>query len=146
MLQCLGPALLAALAGASLVVQEALNANLRVSLGSAAWAGVVSYFVGLVSMLALVLVLRDPLPSAAVRLPWFGWAGGFFGATYIGLAILLVPRLGAATFVAALVTGQMLSAVACDRFGWLGLAQRALDAPRVAGVFLLIVGVVMVQR
>ena len=42
------PVLLAIAAGASIVVQQVLNSNLRTALNSAAWSGFVSYFVGVV--------------------------------------------------------------------------------------------------
>ena len=54
MLDVLLLSVLAALAGASIVVQQALNANLRIALNSAAWSGFVSYLVGLVCMALLV--------------------------------------------------------------------------------------------
>ncbi len=148
MLEALLPILLAAAAGAGIVVQQALNANLRTALNSAAWSGFVSYFVGLVSMALLVLALRDPMPTAGVaaRIPWWAWSGGLFGALFIGLAILLVPKLGTATFFALLVTGQMLGSLAFDHFGLLGLAQRPVDLPRLLGVALLIGGVVLIRR
>jgi transporter family-2 protein len=57
-----------------------------------------------------------------------------------------VPKLGAATFIALLVAGQMLASVTLDHFGWLGLAQREIDLPRVIGVLLLIGGVVLIRR
>ena len=142
------PVLLTMLAGAGLVVQQALNAHLRVALASAAWSGFVSYLVGLACMALLVLALRDPLPSAtlAARIPWWAWSGGLFGAVFIALAILLVPKLGAAAFIAILVTGQMLASLAFDQFGWLGLAQRPIDLPRLLGVALLVAGVVLIRR
>src|ERR1700761_936757 len=140
--------LLAMAAGVSVVVQQALNANLRTALGSAAWSGFISYFVGLLCMILLAATLRDPLPAAGVvaRVPWWAWSGGLFGAIFIALAILLVPKLGAATFIALLVAGQMLASVTLDHFGWLGLAQREIDLPRVIGVLLLIGGVVLIRR
>jgi transporter family-2 protein len=140
--------LLAVAAGVSVVVQQVLNANLRVALSSAAWSGFVSYFVGVVCMVLLALALRDPLPSASVaaRIPWWAWSGGLFGAIFIALAIVLVPKLGAATFIALLITGQMIASVTFDHFGWLGLAQRAVDLPRLIGVALLIGGVILIRR
>ncbi|KAB1074312.1 DMT family transporter [Methylobacterium planeticum] len=148
MLPILIPSALAALAGVSIVVQQALNANLRAALNSAAWSGFASYLVGLGCMALLTIVLRDPVPSASValRVPWWAWSGGLFGAVFIGLAILLVPQLGAATFIALLVAGQLLASVAADHFGLLGLAQRAADLPRLLGVGLLIAGVVLIRR
>jgi transporter family-2 protein len=135
-------------AGVSIVIQQALNANLRTELNSTAWAGFVSYFVGLVCMVLLVIALREPIPTAAMmaRVPWWAWSGGLFGAIFVALAIILIPKIGAATFIAVLVAGQMLASVAFDHFGWLGLAQRPIDLPRVIGVIFLIAGVVLIRR
>jgi transporter family-2 protein len=148
MLNVLLPLSLAVMAGVSIVVQQALNANLRVALNSAAWSGFISYFVGIVSMALLALALRDPIPSAivAARIPWWAWSGGLFGAIFIGAAIFLVPQLGAATFIALLIAGQMIASVTFDHFGWLGLAQRPIDLPRLVGVALLIGGVILIRR
>jgi transporter family-2 protein len=125
-----------------------LNANLRSAENSAVWSGFVSYFIGVLCMAALAVVMQEPVPflSAITRIPWWAWSGGLFGAIFIGLAIILVPQLGAATFIALLVTGQMLASVALDHFGLFGLVQRSVDVPRVIGVVLLIGGVVLIRR
>jgi bacterial/archaeal transporter family-2 protein len=142
------PIALAVAAGISIVIQQVLNANMRTALHSAAWSGFVSYFIGVVCMALLALALRDPIPSASVagRIPWWAWSGGLFGAIFIGLSIFLVPQLGAATFISLLVAGQMLASIAFDHFGWLGLAQRSIDLPRLIGAALLIAGVVLIRR
>jgi bacterial/archaeal transporter family-2 protein len=148
MLSALLPALLAIAAGVSIVIQQTLNANLRSALNSAAWSGFISYAVGLACMGLLALAFRDPVPAAGVaaRIPYWALSGGVFGAIFIGLGIFLVPQLGAATFLALLVTAQMLGSIAFDHFGWLGLTQRPVDAPRLIGVALLIGGVVLIRR
>jgi|1185.fasta_scaffold844010_1 bacterial/archaeal transporter family-2 protein len=140
--------LLTLMAGACVVTQQALNANLRGALDSAAWAGVVSYAAGLLCMIALVLATREPLPSMGVisRVPLWAWTGGIFGALFIIGGIVLIPHLGAATFIALLVTGQMITAMAFDHFGLVGLAQRTADLPRILGAALLIGGVILVRR
>jgi transporter family-2 protein len=148
MLNALFPSVLAVLAGASVTIQQVLNADLRMALNSAAWSGFVSYFVGVACMALFALALRDPIPSVAVagRIPWWAYSGGLFGAIFIGLAIFLVPQFGAATFIVLLVTGQMLASVMFDHFGWLGLAQRSIDLPRLIGIALLIGGCVVMRR
>jgi bacterial/archaeal transporter family-2 protein len=148
MLSALVLAVLAIAAGISIVIQQALNANLRGALHSAVWSGFVSYALGLACMALLAIALRDPLPAESLmsRVPWWAWGGGAFGAIFIGLSIFLVPQIGAATFLALLVTGQMLGSIAFDHFGWLGLTQRPIDAPRLIGVALLIGGVVLIRR
>lgn len=139
--------LLAAGAGVSFVAQQAVNANLRASINSAAWAGFVSYLGGTICMAVLALLLRDPWPAGAAlaRSNWWAWSGGFFGAIYIAVSILLLPRLGAATVVALIVTGQMLGSVAFDHFGWMGLPEHPADWQRILGALLLIGGVVLIR-
>jgi transporter family-2 protein len=147
MLKLAIPMILAAAAGISLVVQQALNANLRAALNSAAWSGFMSYFLGVICMAALALALQDPIPSAAVasRIPWYAWSGGLFGAIFVALAIFLIPQLGAATFFALLIAGQMLGSIAFDHFGLLGVPVHPVSAVRIIGAALLVGGVVLVR-
>jgi transporter family-2 protein len=147
MLKLAVPMILAVGAGISLVVQQALNANLRNALSSAAWSGFVSYFLGVLCMVALALLLQDPIPSVttASRIPWFAWSGGVFGAIFIGLGILLIPQLGAATFFALLIAGQMVGSIAFDHFGLLGVPVHPVSAARIAGAALLVGGAVLIR-
>jgi bacterial/archaeal transporter family-2 protein len=142
------PAVLTVGAGISVLIQQALNANLRAQLNSAAWSGFMSYFLGVLCMVALAILLRDPLPSSTTiaRVPLWAWSGGIFGAIFIGLSIITIPKLGGAAYIALLVTGQMIAALAVDHFGWLGVPERPIDLPRMLGVALLIGGVVLIRR
>jgi bacterial/archaeal transporter family-2 protein len=142
------PLLLAVAAGVSVVIQQALNANLKFALNSAAWSGFASYLLGTIFMALLAVALRDPIPSAGLmlRIPWWAWSGGLFGAIFIALSIYLVPQIGAATFIALLIAGQMLASIVFDHFGVLGLPERPVDLSRVIGVALLIAGVVLIRR
>jgi bacterial/archaeal transporter family-2 protein len=141
-------ALLTVGAGVSVFVQQGLNANLRAELNSTAWSGFVSYLVGVGFMLCLAIAMRDPIPSSTTlgRVPVWAWSGGIFGAIFIALSIVTIPKLGGAAYVALLVTGQMVAALAFDHFGWLGVPQRPIDLPRLLGVALLVGGVVLIRR
>ena len=86
-----------------------------------------------------------PSGAAIARTSWLTWTGGLFGAVYVVAAILLLPRLGAATSLALFVTGQMVMSVAMDHFGILGVPQHALDLPRLIGCALLVGGVVLIR-
>jgi bacterial/archaeal transporter family-2 protein len=140
--------LLALVAGVSVVIQQALNANLRSQLNSAVWSGFMSYFLGVLCMVALAVLLREPIPSTGIvaRIPWWAWSGGLFGAIFIGISIVVAQQLGAAALIALLVTGQMIASIILDHFGWLGLTQKPIDLARVIGVGLLIAGVVLIRR
>ena len=147
MLKLAIPVILAATAGISLVVQQALNANLRAALNSAVWSGFMSYFTGVICMVALALVLQDTLPAAATasRIPWYAWSGGVFGAIFVALAIFLVPQIGAAAFFALLIAGQMLGSIVFDHFGLLGVPVHPVSAIRIIGAALLVGGVVLIR-
>jgi bacterial/archaeal transporter family-2 protein len=135
-------------AGISLVVQQALNTNLRMALGSAVWSGFTSYLVGTICMALFAIAVREPVPVAAVtaKVPFWAWSGGLFGAVFIGLAILLIPQIGAATFFTLLVTGQMLASLCLDHFGLLGVPVYPVSLVRFAGAACLIVGVVLIRQ
>jgi transporter family-2 protein len=139
--------LLAVGAGVSFVVQQAVNSNLRAEIGSAWWAGFVSYLGGTLAMLVMIALLREPLLSAATaaRSSWLSWTGGIFGAIYIAVSIFLLPRLGTATVVALIVVGQMLGSLAFDHFGLLGVPQHAASPLRILGAGLLVLGVALIR-
>jgi len=143
----LGLYLLAAGAGVSFVFQQAVNANLRAEIGSVWWAGFISYLGGTLAMFAMVVALREPwlTASALTRTSWMSWTGGIFGAVYIAISILLLPRLGAALVVALIVLGQMLGALAFDHFALLGVPENPISPARLADAALLVAGVVLIQ-
>jgi transporter family-2 protein len=140
--------LLALLAGVVLPVQAGVNAQLRVTLGHPLAAALISFLVGTVGLAGLVAVLQIPLPLGAAwgRSPGWHWIGGFLGAAYVAVATVLAPRLGAATLVAAVVAGQMLTSVVLDQYGLVGYAPHPLTAARVLGMALVIGGVILIQR
>jgi bacterial/archaeal transporter family-2 protein len=134
-------------AGISVLVQQVVNANLRFDIGSPWWAGFVSYFTGTVAMLVMALALREPLPSMQMiaRSHPASWLGGLFGATYIALSILLLPKLGAATTIALMVAGQMVGSLVFDHFGLLGVPVHPVSMVRLAGAALLFIGVILIR-
>jgi transporter family-2 protein len=138
---------LALAAGISFVFQQAVNANLRAELGSAWWAGFVSYLGGTIVMLAVALALREPAgwSPAITQGRWLSWSGGIFGAIYIAVSIFLLPRFGAATVIGLIVAGQMFGSLAFDSFGLFGLQPHPLSLPRIIGAACLVAGVVLVR-
>ena len=134
-------------AGVSVATQQVLNGSLRESLGSPAWAGLISYAGGLLTMIVAVIALAEPVPSLRIMagVPWWAWSGGLFGGVFILLAILLLPSLGAATLFALVIAGQVLAAVTLDHFGVFGLAAHPVSMTRLAGAALLIAGVILIR-
>lgn len=139
--------LLVVFAGVCIAFQQILNTSLREHLGSPWLAGSVSFFVGLLAMLFMTLVIPGPRLSESFSgsPPWAAWLGGVCGAIFVGIAILMVPRLGAATTLALVVVGQMVGSVIFDHFGLMGTPQHPISLLRMAGAAFLIVGVVLIR-
>ncbi|NNA93317.1 DMT family transporter [Pseudomonas gessardii] len=146
-LHWLGLLLLAVLAGAVVPFQSAINANLGRGLGHPLWATLASLLVSILVLLPVILALRLPLPSLGFisKAPLWMWTGGAFGVCFISLALVLLPKLGASGFIALAMTGQILASLLLDHFGWFGLVERQLTAPRLLGVLMLIAGVALIQ-
>jgi bacterial/archaeal transporter family-2 protein len=140
--------LLAVLAGALLPVQTGINVQLRGLLGQPVAAALVSFVIGTLGLAALVALTRVPVTLDATwgRSAWWHWSGGLLGAVYIVATIVLAPRLGAATLIAALVAGQMAASLVVDHFGWVGFAEHQVTPLRLAGALLIVLGVVLVRR
>jgi transporter family-2 protein len=140
--------LLGLLGGASLVIQAGLNAGLRARLESVTWAGFVSYVGGTLAMAAALIVVRVGPPSLerVQSIPAAWWLGGLFGAAYLAVSIVLLPRLGAATVVALIVAGQLGCSLIVDQLGLFGVPRHPFSVPRAIGALLLIGGVVLMRR
>ena len=140
--------LLALAAGVLLPVQAVVNAQLRSVVGSPLTAALVSFLVGTAGLGTAAVILRAPtaLRAAWAVSPWWFWIGGLIGALYVVATIVLAPRLGAATLVAAVVAGQMIASLLLDQYGLLGFPTHPMNGLRVLGAALVIVGVILVQR
>ena len=143
-----GLLLLAVFVGLLLPVQTGVNAQLRTFLGHPIATALVSFGVGVVGLLVAVLWLRIPVPLAEAwsQSAWWQWSGGLLGAIYIALVVVLAPRLGAGTTIAAVVGGQMVASLMLDHFGWIGFPEHPVSALRLLGAGLVILGVALIQR
>lgn len=133
--------------GAAIAVQSLANSRLRVALDSPMWAAIGQFIVGLVALVVVALVMRQPVPDTGglTRMPWWGWVGGAFGALFIIVAIVLTPRLGTALTLATITVGQMVAALVLDHYGWLGAPVVRLSLPRAIGAAFLLAGIALMR-
>ncbi len=131
-------------AGAALAVQAPINAALSRGLGDATLASAANFLVGFLVM-AAVCALRGAWPGAGAvgQVPLWAWVGGSMGAFYITVLILAVPLTGALTAAAATILGQMVMAMLLDRFGAFGLPVQEITWQRLAGLALVLGGLVL---
>jgi transporter family-2 protein len=140
--------LVALLAGAGLPFQAAFNASLAREAGRAEWAALANFAVGTVALGVWLAASRAALPAseALSRAPAWAWAGGLLGAFYVSAITFVAPRLGVAVTLGLTVAGMMLTSLAIDATGGLGLAARPLTGARILGAALLVGGVYLVRR
>ena len=140
--------LLAVVAGGGIAAQQVINSGLRNEIGSAWWAGLISYVGGTVFMLAALLATREGLPGGFAvlrRVPPVSWTGGLLGGLYIARSLFLLPRLGVALLLALIVVGQMVASLAFDQLGLFGVPPHPASLTRVAGAIALVGGVLLIK-
>ncbi|MCB2014851.1 MAG: DMT family transporter [Sphingobium sp.] len=134
-------------AGAVLPMQAAMNARLAQALGGPIWAAAYTS-IGVVVLLAIVGVLlfkTAPRLTDVSSVPWWAWLSGVCGAIFLTATTIAVPRLGAASLIALVVTGQILCALAMDRFGLFGLEAQPLSLQRLLAAGLLVAGAALMS-
>ena len=94
-----------------------------------------------------MLALRVSGPSIAslADQPKWIWIGGVVGVIYITAALLLAPKLGAASFMTAVIAGQILASLAVDYFGLVGFEAKPLTALCLIGAAAVVAGVLVIQ-
>jgi transporter family-2 protein len=131
------------------VVQASINGELRGLVGDPYRTALVSTTVSTIFLFILSgIVYRRPIPAAHVftDATWWMWVGGILGAIYVAAAAILVSRLGSAVMFTLVILGQLVMAVIMDHFGMIGLDKHPVSAPRIAGIALVLLGVVIVRR
>jgi transporter family-2 protein len=143
-----GPMTLTALAGATLAVQVGFNSTMREHAGSPMAAALVNFAVGTVFLAVVVFSARGSFAALAqaTGAPWWAWGAGIVGGLYIAASAAFGPAIGGATFLALIVAGQMVTALALDHYGLLGFPVRPLDAWRLAGAVLVVAGMFLLAR
>ena len=74
-------------------------------------------------------------------IPWYTLGAGAFGLIVISSMSYMIPRIGIAGALITLLAGQLIVGSIVDHFGWLGVAQRAMDLPRIIGLIVVMAGV-----
>lgn len=142
-----GTALWAAAAGALIPVMAVLNARLGRALGEPLHAAFVLFVVGaaMTAVVSLLITGRLPAPGALLHAAPVDSAGGLIVGFYVISVTMLAPRLGVANTIVFVMTAQIVCSSVVDHFGLLGAPVRPLDATRLAGLGLVLVGLVVSQ-
>lgn len=135
------------LGGMLAAVQAPTNALLGRSLNSPINAAFVSFLVGTLTLGVVCLMMRvKPDFGSLAAQPAYLWLGGVYGAVFVAAATFAAPRLGVAATMTLFVAGQLVASLMIDHVGAFGVPVRPVNLTRLAGLFLVFGGVVLVRR
>jgi len=131
--------------GIAAAVQPVINARLATRTGVLESA-TVSFAVGTAVLLVLSLTASKGSFRGLADAQTWEMSGGLYGAFFVALMILAVPRLGVTTVMAALIVAQLVTGLVFDHYGLMGMRVAPFDLKRVLGVVLLVLGTVLIYR
>ena len=132
--------------GIAVALQPSINGRLAQRIGTVE-SSCISFAVGTLALFAIVLIggrLGNLRGISDAR--WWELTGGFLGAIFVTLTIVIVPRIGTASAMAAAIAGQLIAGLLLDQYGFFGFRTIALDGKRALGVTLLMIGAGLVFR
>ena len=135
------------IAGACLPLQTGINGQLAKQVSSVMAAALVSFAVGTLALLILLLAQREfPSLGALKGLTWWHWSGGLLGVMFIAIAAFTGPKVGALLFMALVIAGQLGMALTLDHFDWAGFREAPITAGKVGGLLLIVAGIWLIRR
>jgi transporter family-2 protein len=144
------PVLMMVAAGTAVSLQGPINARLRTAVESPVMSATISFLSG-------GLILCCIMATGAFGGTGNGWKGlqdapawaylgGALGITFVLGSIFSIPQVGTLVVICSAICGQLIGSALIDTFGWFGLPAIALTPWRLLGIFLLVVGVLLVQK
>ncbi|KAG0007547.1 hypothetical protein BGZ80_004545 [Entomortierella chlamydospora] len=120
--------ILCVIGGVSTASQGAINSNLGKYTGQGLSSTIV-FCVGAITSCIYFLIEVKGRPPANLALmitkaPWWSWTGGILGACFVIVTILSIPKLGAGTTTAIIISAKLVFSCIIDQFGLFGIPHR----------------------
>ncbi len=134
-------------AGITTTLQGVINTGLESKTG---FVGSVFIVTSVSALVMLMLLSVFPAYSNFQNLPglkqWYLYLGGLCGIVIISTPVFLIPRIGVTLTIAAMIVGQLLLSAVIDHFGLFNFPVIKINLPRIAGIVLLLAGVILVKK
>jgi transporter family-2 protein len=144
------PVLVMVFAGFFISIQGPINARLRLAVESPVLSAAISFLSGGILLLCIMATGAFGGIGSGFRgmqsAPLWAYLGGALGVSFVLGSIVAVPQVGVVIVICAAVLGQMVGSYLTDTFGWFGVERVPFNPVRLAGIGLLIIGVLLVQR
>jgi transporter family-2 protein len=131
--------------GMTVALQPSINARLaqRVGILESAF---ISFAVGTLVLLLVVLMSSRGTIKGVYGAAWWELTGGVLGALFVSLTILVVPRIGTAAAMSAIIAAQLATGLVLDHFGLFGFKVLPFDLKRLIGLAFLVLGAGLILR
>lgn len=136
---------LMAIGGVAVALQPSINARLAEKTGFLE-AATVSFVVGTLFLLLISLTIGQGSFRRIPDADWWQLSGGLFGAFFVVMTIVCVPRIGITAVLALTIVSQLATGLVMDHYGMFGMRSVPIDLRRICGVGLLLAGVYLVLR
>ena len=131
-------------------IQTTVNSMLGQEIGAPIGASMISFLVGTIVLLLICIFYAKSLRIHTSH-PQFGkikptyFLGGILGVIFVTANIVLMPQLGAALTTVIGMLGMMVMGLLIDTFGWFGVPKRHVDARRIIGLFIIVIGIILLR-
>lgn len=140
--------ILVIIAGGLVSVQGGVNSQLGKFLNQPLQAALISFLVGIAGVSIAIIAMNTGLPklSTIMATPKYLFFGGLCGAVFITLSIIVIPKIGVANFLVAVICGEMIMSLIIDHYGWFDVPIEPVSISRFVGVLLVLAGVVVMNK
>lgn len=134
------------LAGVGIPLIGVLNSGIARSVGNPFAATAVMFTVAALVSFGLTLPLYGPPTISQLgSAPPISYGAGLFIGFYVLSATIIIPRFGAASFIAFILAAQVLTSAVIDQFGLFGMERRPVDITKLAGLVVIVAGIAIVE-
>ena len=144
------PVLIMVVAGFFISIQGPINARLRLAVDSPVLSAAISFLSGGLVLLCIMATGAFGGTGTGLRgmqsAPLWAYLGGVLGISFVLGSIVAVPQVGVVVVICAAILGQMVGSYLVDTLGWFGVDKVPFNPVRLAGIGLMVLGVLLVQR
>ena len=137
--------LLAIIGGTFIGTQAGINGVLGKRIGVIE-GSFVSFFIGTIILLLLAMFLGKGDLLKVTTVPKWQLLGGALGVGYVTIMVAVVPKIGVASAITAVIVGQLLISVTLDHFGIFIKQPIPIDWYRITGLILLLISLFLIFK
>ena len=134
------------LAGAGIPLIGVLNSGVARSVGNSFVATAVMFAMAAIVAFGLTLPLYGiPTVAQLGSAPLVSYGAGLLIGFYGLSATIIIPRFGAASFIAYILIAQLLTSAVVDQFGLFGMARRPIEITKLVGLVVIVAGIAVME-